>query len=281
MRARFAGLVLVAVAATVLAPSGTSWAAGGSADGACGSDDCGVIVATGGTIQRTGDTPYQGSTSSSPVTCIYVDSFGPVDTSALKDGDVIQVSCYDPGTGEQISLTDLVWPPAQVIPQPSAADLAQVAIGRMSVPMPAVRTWPPAGRPGLVNLPVILHVDNWAPLTAAATAGGLTATVTATPVRVVWNMDEDVTTCHDGGSVWYDGASPSDMSCTYTYARSSGSRENQTYGCHATIVWHVAWAATNGQGADLGELQRTTAFGTQIQESQTVIGAPPTSAQGG
>ncbi len=39
-----------------------------------------------------------------------------------------------------------------------------------------------------------------------------------------------------------------------------------------TIVWHLAWSATNGQGGDLGDLTGpAAAFGLRVEESQALV----------
>lgn len=233
-------------------------------------------------VPTSGTSPTSGSGSTTPIVCSYyadgnpdADDLPMVDTTTLKTGDWVWVSCYDPGSGNPVGQPQRVqWnvgnPPAL---QPSAANLAQVALNRLSVPLPAVVTWPGNGGTSLVNLQVWLHVGNWSPLTASAGAGGLAATVAATPVRMEWDMGEDSVTCSDAGAA-LDLSIPPDQQhtdCSYTYRHSSGAQADGSFHGTGTIVWHLRWSATNGQGGDLGEISRTAAFSLRVEESQALV----------
>lgn len=145
------------------------------------------------------------------------------------------------------------------------------------MPLPTVVTWPASGGTSLVNLPVWLHDANWAPLNASATAGGLTATVTAEPVRMDWNMDEDNLTCSSAGAPYDTTRRPEDQStdCSYTYRHSSGTKPDGAFHGTGTIVWHLHWSATNGQGGDLGDISRTAPFTMRVEESQALVVSAP------
>jgi hypothetical protein len=197
------------------------------------------------------------------------------DLSTVAAGTPVFVDCRDTSTGDITYLNVTTWNPATPpVLAPSAAVLAQMAVNSIRLPKPGVRTWPPSGSAGLVNLPVWLHVDNWAPVSASAGAAGLTATVTATPVRVMWDMDEGSVTCAGAGSVYDTGVKPDPdaSSCSYTYRHSSGVNVDRTFHDSSVIVWHVVWTATNGEGGDLGEMNGPpTGFGLQIEESQALV----------
>lgn len=198
-----------------------------------------------------------------------------LDTSTVDAGTNIWLTCRDVDSGDITFENLFTWnPAAPPVLTPPAAVLAQMAVNSIQLPKPGVRTWPPPGSTGLVNLPVWLHVDNWAPLSASAGAGGLTATVEATPVRVEWNMDDGSVTCAGAGST-YDVAvkpDPGTSSCSYTYRHSSGAKADRTFHDAAVIVWRLRWTATNGEGGDLGEMPGPpTTFAVQIEESQALV----------
>lgn len=240
-----------------------------------------VIVpgSTGGGFPVDGTSPTSGSTSTSPIICgYYTDDGTPLDDPAaagLKPGDWLVLSC-SVDDGESVGNRQRIqWFPGIPLPapEPDAGALAQVALNRLAVPLPAVTTWPASGGTSLVNLPVWLHVGNWTQLTASASAGGLTATITAEPMRSDWDMDEGVTSCGIAGST-YDSSLSSDAQstgCSFTYRHSSGVRADGTYHATGTLVWHLRWAATNGQGGDLGEISRTSAFTLRVEESQALV----------
>jgi len=271
----------------VLALANPAWAddpvAGGTPTGPGGQ----VVVYVPGSsgspgLPASGTSPTSGSGSTTPIVCSYYQDGNPdsgdlslVDTSKLQTGDWVWVACYDPGTGTPVGQSQRVqWnvgnPPAL---QPTAANLAQVALGRLAIPLPTVASWPGPGGASLVNLPVWLRVSNWSQLTASASAGGLTATITAEPVRADWNMDEGTVTCDSAGATYEPSIAPDAQStdCSFTYRHSSGIRADSNFHATGTLVWHMRWSATNGQGGDLGEISRTSAFTMRVEESQALV----------
>lgn len=284
-------LIMTTVALLVLAPAATGWAAGsGEAGGSTGGGGGQVVVVIPGSDAGTfRPTAIQGGTGPADVECkfflapVNVGAVTPsqgdhvTDTSTLTDEDYVWLICRD-RTSSEITFQNLFrWDPADPpVLAPTAAVLAQRAANGMTLPTPAVRTWPPAGTRGVVHLPVWLHVENWTPVSATASAGGLSATVEATPVRSEWDMDDGTITCVDGGTA-YDPAArpdPDSSSCSFTYRRSSGVRPDGTFHSSVVVVWRLRWFATNGQGGDLGELSSPpAAFDVQIEESQALVAA--------
>lgn len=86
----------------------------------------------------------------------------------------------------------------------------------------------------------------WRPVTARASAAGVTAVVTAAPSRVRWDMgDGSVTTCAGPGTP-YDPVRPASVqssSCTWTYRHHTGAMT-----VTATITWTVSWVVTGTSG---------------------------------
>lgn len=287
MRARV--LLIVAAISWLALPSPAHASGAGEAGGSTGDDGAQVVVVIPGSSSGgfTG-TGYQGGGGpSSNIDCKFFGvtaSAGAVlpsvgsqitDTSTLEVDTYVWLICRDITTGSITFENIFPWDPADPpVLTPSAEVLAQMAANGMVLPMPGVETWPPSGGKGLVNLPVWMHVDNWETLSASASAGGLTATVEAVPVRAEWDMDDGSVVCTDAGSM-YDPVArpdPASSSCSYTYRRSSGARADLTFHNSAVVVWHLRWYATNGQGGDLGELSSPVAgFDLQIEESQALV----------
>lgn len=288
MRGRYlvAALLPLALVVGLATPSG----ADGQNAGGTTTPDGGqvVVVVPGSNTGGYSNTGYKGGGGgASNIECKFFDvtaNVGAVlpgigsqvtDTSTLETGAYIWLVCRDVTSGDITFENIFPWDPANPpVLAPSAEVLAQMAANGMVLPKPGVHTWPPSGGAGLVNLPVWLHVDNWSTISASATAGGLTATVEATPVRAEWNMDDGSVTCTDAGPA-YDAVShpdPGSSTCSYTYRRSSGVRADLTFHNKAVVVWHLKWSATNGQGGDLGELSSPVAgFDLQIEESQALV----------
>ena len=164
----------------------------------------------------------------------------------------------------------------QGAPPIDPAVVARQALDRANIPLPGMRLNPPAGTDQIVNLPTWLWVDNWAPVSASASAGPVTATVTARPLKVVWSMgDGGSTTCVNGGTRYDPTRPPEDQrpSCSYTYRRGSARSTSGTFMLRATSVWQVKWAATGITAAgDFGLVTRSTEVAVRVAEIQTVQG---------
>lgn len=282
-------LTALAIATTVLFGAATASADGQNAGGTTTPDGGQVVVVVPGSSSGgyTGTGYRGGSGASSNIECKYfavtasagavLPSIGDTitNTSALEKGTYVWLICRDVTTGDITFENIFQWDPAAPpVLTPSAAALAQMAANGMVVPKPGVKTWPATGAKGLVNLPVWLHVDNWSTISASASAGGLTATVEAVPVRAEWNMDEGSVSCGDAGST-YDAQTrpdPSSSSCSFTYRHSSGGRADLSFHDSVVVVWHLHWFATNGQGGDLGDMTSPPSpFTLQIEESQALV----------
>lgn len=125
---------------------------------------------------------------------------------------------------------------------------------------PTIRTSPPETAEQLVGVATWLWLDDpWAPRSAQATLGGVTATVTATAVDVTWDPGDGSPTivCADAGTAFDPSAPGRVSSCTHTYLRrSTGSNEPGAFPVSATVRYDVTWTATNGDGGDLDPLAR-------------------------
>jgi len=113
--------------------------------------------------------------------------------------------------------------------------------------------------------------SRWSPLTASATAGTVSVTVTATPVRLEFSYQvkgdgtTGTATCGGPGTPYSDelaavesprlpvlAASPD---CGWTWHWSSVDTFDKKYAVTAHAVYHVVWAVSGAPGGgDLGEL---------------------------
>jgi hypothetical protein len=115
----------------------------------------------------------------------------------------------------------------------------------------------PASADVTVNLPTWLWVDGsvWHAISATAAAGPVSATATATPDQVVWQMgDGGKVTCKGPGIPWTSQYPPDQGSdCSYAYVRSSVDQPGGTYTVTTTVYWHVTWTSQGAPGGgDLG-----------------------------
>jgi hypothetical protein len=99
---------------------------------------------------------------------------------------VVRVCSDEAGNIVSTELID--WAPGTPV-EVDPAVLAQMASDWLEFPLPAGETSPPLATGTVAQLPTYLAIDNWAAVSRTATAGPVSATVTATPVRQTWTVD--------------------------------------------------------------------------------------------
>ncbi len=179
--------------------------------------------------------------------------------------------CYD--AGRLAYLDARTYDPADPLAGLFAVEraLAQ-ARRRVDPPAPTLRTSPASDQ--LVGVPTWLWLDGgFAPVSATASVGAVSATVTATPRSVTWATGDGATvTCAGPGRPYTAGADDAATDCRHTYTRRSTTRSpDGSYHLQATVTYAVAWSATTGDGGDLGTITRTAAVDVRVLESQALI----------
>lgn len=116
----------------------------------------------------------------------------------------------------------------------------------------------------------------WAPVTATASAGGLSVTASAQPVQLIVDPgDGNEPPVCQGAPVAVTKAAyrPDIQGCSYVYRDSSAMAPNgESFPVTVTIMWHATWSASNGESGDLGYLSTTSATrDLQVAEVQAVI----------
>ncbi|MPZ63003.1 MAG: hypothetical protein GEU93_17285 [Propionibacteriales bacterium] len=168
-------------------------------------------------------------------------------------------------------------PESPALPPVEPAVLAERAVDSLELKLAEVHTAPEAPGPTLVNLETWLWVSDadWRTLTASASARGTTASVTAKPVRVEWDLGEDTHTCDGPGREWRKGLGPDDATCYYRYAHTSEDQPKGQYTISAAIVYDVTWTcegqcrATSGQLGEYTAPQGTASLG--VKEAVPVL----------
>lgn len=239
--------------------SGSTIIVGASADGASGTPEGSSAV-----------------TASAPV-CTWT-AFSPeqqqIYNTNANSGELLQVTDQSnlppagvfpppPGVWGMVSCPPLppylTWVPTGGAPpsEPSPSQVARSALARLHLGAPQVGMAPPPGKL-VVNLQTYLWVDPsmWRSMSASASVGGVSATVVATPSRVVWTMgDGDTVTCNGPGVPYDAGAGPSASNCAYTYTTPSGNATDGRYVVTAKVYWHVTWTSAGvAGGGDLGDV---------------------------
>lgn len=268
--------------ALVLVVSAVPVAAGPMSDAWTNGDEVGAGASTGGSADaHTGSAARQAKSSN--VTCTYrrlsaqdastADNLaGTWGAPEKRDGPGTwyQKVCND-GTGP--GTATIVWVPDRARVNPRT--VAEEALDRAPIPLPEPQLNPPAGQDQVVNVETWLWIDEaqWRPVSASATAGGLTVTATAGPVRVEFDMGNgDALTCAGPGTPYDTGrpAAEQQTDCGYTYTRSSAAAPDGVFTLSATTVWQVTWRSSDGRSGSLGEVARTTSLPVRVAEIQSV-----------
>lgn len=192
---------------------------------------------------------------------------------APVDGEPYVLLCRD--ADEQVVRSEiLVYRAADPLGGIAAAyRAAEQARTQLPLAPPGIGTSPPAGAPLLVGLPTWLWVDTpWAAQQRSASLGGVTSTVTATPVEVRWEPGDGASLVCRGPGVAFDPARPGAATdCTHTYQRSSRHRPGGRYDVIATVTWQVSWQASTGEAGDLEPVSLTSQLPVTVLEAQAVI----------
>lgn len=168
--------------------------------------------------------------------------------------------------------------------QPDPLELAEKAADSITLPAPSIDMNPT--RYSVVNLPTWLWIDPsaWHPMTASASAGGVTATAVATPSTVTWSMGDGGTEVCDGPGIPYDQEQPASQQqtyCSYTYRRSSfgqpsadGDPNDGAYTVTATIGWAVTWTAIGAPGGgNLPALRTASTARVRVEQIESIDSA--------
>ena len=227
--------------------------------------------------------PGGGSSGSGTVRCRYYDqgSGEPVQLGSIPPGDYglgisLTEVCTDTKTGETVSSRDFAYIPGSgsVV---SPVVLAERARRELAVPEPEVHSSPGWEHPRIVRVPVWLWVppESWVALSTTASAAGVSATVTATPVSVTWVMGDGGEVVCDGPGTVYNLEVPYEhqsTDCSYTYVKTSRARPDKAYTASATITYEVTWSAAGATGGGaLGPITRTTRFAVKVAELQALV----------
>jgi hypothetical protein len=153
--------------------------------------------------------------------------------------------------------------------------LAERAAAVLELPAPAMRMSP--ARDQVVRLPswLWISVEQWEPRQVSATAGPVTATVTATPVRVTWDMGNGDRVLCDGPGTPYEeryAGQPDATDCRYTYRHSSAGQPDEAYQVTATVDWGLTWSASGASGGgSLGSVPMSSTRAVRVTEIQALV----------
>lgn len=183
-------------------------------------------------------------------------------------------SCYLHPGGSAVDQVNF-WlddPSATVTP----AQLAAQALAKIHLLGSEIGVAPDPSGVGAVGLPVWLWTavtpGTWGPLSASASAGGITVSITARAHRIVWDMgDGHHITCNNPGTRYRPSYGDSESpTCGYVYSSPSSTIANPggRYTITATTAWTATWAG-GGQTGTLSPKSRSQAS-VEIGEIQVL-----------
>lgn len=203
--------------------------------------------------------------------------------------DDFAFAVYDAETGDRLysetgrwltrsCLMDTPTGPVEVfdnLPEGELVDpeaLALEALESVTIPDPTIGMSPPAGSL-VVQVPTWLWLsgDWWRAYEATATAGRVSATVTAEPVETSWSMgDGSTVTCSGPGVAWTPGAPEDATDCSHTYTSTSADAPGGTFGLTVTVSLEVGWSSNSGAGGTFDSISRTAGQAVRVGEIQAV-----------
>lgn len=242
-----------------------------------GDDGPGAVVEAGHRA-GIGSSPSRVRRAGGNVSCRYYEdgSGDPFDFNVPPGdyGQGIQLvrDCIDSTTGEYVSIDVIAWQPGE--PSVEPAELAEMQVRRISLPTPGVGTSPSETHDQLIRVPTWLWVSSgWQPVSATASAGPVTATVTATPSHVLWDMGDGKQVTCNGPGVAYDTNrlnAEQQTDCSHTYQRTSIGQPGERFPVEASVVWSVSWTSNVGEGGSLGMISETRDFSLRVVQAQAL-----------
>lgn len=195
-----------------------------------------------------------------------------------EPGDGAVYFCFQP----QTDLLTTFW--AQDRPPgagagPSPREVAQVAVEEMNLRAIRIGIAPNPGpnSVGIVGMPVWMWAKNpdahtFGPITATASAGGITITATARVLKVMWDMGDGTTVmCKTAGTPYDPSYGRKDSpTCGHQYLTSSADQPNERFEVSATTSWVITWSGAGQTGTiRLDGLVRSTQI--TIGEAQVLV----------
>lgn len=195
-----------------------------------------------------------------------------------EPGDGTVYLCFQPQSGLAIQ----VWaqnPPPGSGTGPTPREVAQLAIDQMRLSAINIGIAPEPGPNsiGLVGMPVwmwaqVPNEHTFGPITASASAGGITITATAKVLHITWDMgDGTEVVCDTAGTPYKSEFGRKDSpDCGHTYKKSSAGQIDDAYTVTATSSWVITWSGAGQTGTiRLDGLNRSTQI--RIGEAQVLV----------
>lgn len=191
------------------------------------------------------------------------------------DGAVLQWQMWECSDGRVVDNYRWVF----TVPPIDIAFSIRVRIAGQLGP-PVVEASPPIGTPSILGVPVFVAVSNWTGvLTESACAGGVCATVTATPSLNFSTGEPGGSTinCAGSGTKFNRSLVPiaqasASGACAHVYKlRTAAEGRPAEWPGSVTVTWSIAWTSTADDSGALPSITRSLALPRGVQEVQTVV----------
>jgi hypothetical protein len=227
----------------------------GSASVVCGQTGCTITVKTPGSPGgSSGDSG--GSSSSDPWACAW-QTITAETAQTLENSITPPPLIHDGAPGpndnwylaycQQVDTSNYAFYLVEVngtLPIVTPAQVGQMAVSELDFVAPMVSMAPPG--PAFVNFESWLWVDQWQTIIKIAMVGGISATATATPKYVIWQMGQGQgqVRCDSAGAVYNPQIPDEDQSTSCGYTYQVASQPGQAYTVTATVYYDVSWTST-------------------------------------
>lgn len=198
--------------------------------------------------------------------------------------DGVVIACVPPycvveGLGLDDCYTDLYWAPSAPAAGPSPSELAERAVDSMNLHAITIGIVPKPGPDsiGLVGMPVWMWAadpgpSTTGPITASASAAGITVTATARLEDITWDTGDGNTVACTGPGTPYNanrGREPS-PDCGHVYTTTSAGEPGDTFTVSASSDWVITWAG-GGQSGTIRMDGLTESVQIAVGEAQVLV----------
>jgi hypothetical protein len=171
------------------------------------------------------------------------------------DGGAIY-GCYRPADGV-LTFTWIAEPPTPAADGPSPREVAEMAVDQMNLQAITIGIVPEPGEGsvGLVGMPVWMWAadpgpSTVGPISATASAGGITVTATARIHDITWDMgDGSTVVCRGAGTPFQESYGRQESpDCGHVYTTSSAGKPGDRFTVTATSDWVITWEGAGQTG---------------------------------
>ena len=181
---------------------------------------------------------------------------------------------------------DMAWtwvPAGQPAPEPyiDARTLVSAAMDSVTIPAPQIDTNPKITTGDGITNATVVGMDTWiwatgdtpSQVTVTATAGSLSATVTAQASGLRINAPDSTASCTGWGTPWAEGTAEGSSDCTIEFTRSSAHLGGTTP-LTTSVSYDLTWTATDSTNGTLNPITTTSTHDIPVAEIQTINRTP-------